>query len=477
TGGDQRKLDAAIAAFSTAAQADSGIDARGPIEYCKGIQIGKYARLDGGNLQSAMNAVVLMSRRKHAEAEAIWKSLLDLYSTPDFRERAGCAISFLRSAPIVLTGAALGKSWRTPAQKNSKLRVVGGTVHLKADLSRAKSVNLVLFFVDDKLVGITNKPPFQYAWLTTEVANGPHTVKIQGTDRSGISITEKTAQVIVKNEGRAIPSARVKSEEADRLWKRLSKSLELKPSLAAINYNLAMCALETKDTQGAIAALERVMAANPGYLDAADRLAGLYGSRGAQPKVYGFNTSRKVIALTFDDGPKPNTAELLSVLSRKSVKATFFVVGKQVRAYPDVFKKIVAGGHEIANHSYYHRDMEYLTDREIGQEIFSTVALVRSLTGRGMSFLRPPGAHAGSKLPAIVKKFGITCVYWTANCSKVEGTTREKMVNHVVNSAKPGGVVLMHNLEGVTLRALPGIIDTLRAKGYEFVTLSQMPRS
>ena len=182
----------------------------------------------------------------------------------------------------------------------------------------------------------------------------------------------------------------------------------------------------------------------------------------------------KTIALTFDDGPKKDTGIILDILKTKDVKATFFVVGKQVDVFPELLKRVAAEGHEIGDHTYNHRDLEYLSEPEITQEIFKTAATVRSLTGREIHFVRPPGGHEGTKLPNVMRKFGLTTAFWTADCAKFEGTTRKRIYDYVVSSARPGGIILLHNMEMCTVQALPDIIDTLRAKGYTFVRLSEL---
>jgi peptidoglycan/xylan/chitin deacetylase (PgdA/CDA1 family) len=231
-----------------------------------------------------------------------------------------------------------------------------------------------------------------------------------------------------------------------------------------------------RDAAAEKTALERVLAADPTYMDAAHRLALMRPSRGTEYNFYKGSNGRKVLALTFDDGPKADTGRILDILKAKGVKATFFVVGKQVEAFPDQLERIANDGHEIGNHTYNHRNCQYLSESEITQEIFRASAAVRAVTGREIEFMRPPGGHSSKNLSNVMRRFGLTTTYWSVNCSKYEGTTRKKLYDHVINSARPGGIILLHNLELVTVQALPDIIDTLRSKGYSFVTLSELKR-
>ncbi len=149
------------------------------------------------------------------------------------------------------------------------------------------------------------------------------------------------------------------------------------------------------------------------------------------------------------------------------------MVGKQVEAYPDIAKRIVDEGHDVQNHTYNHRALGYLSDREVLMEVFKTSVAIREITGRRATLLRPPGGNEGYRLSNLLNKYGISTALWTVNCATVEGTTKQKITNYVVSSAKPGAILLIHNLEIVTLNALPDIIDSLKHKGYEFVTMSE----
>jgi peptidoglycan/xylan/chitin deacetylase (PgdA/CDA1 family) len=471
----KNNLTQAKSCFGNAVSMNPELPVRGAIEYINAIESGTY-KLDfvtseDESLQS-MSALALMSSNRHSEAFDILSKLAQKASGDVFGERIGCTMTFLHSAPVQLTGWPI-KETKAKSGKKDNMPKVSKTVTLKADLRKASNCSLVSFFVDGKLVGLTNNPPFSYSWDTTRIPNGTHWIKIVGSDSYGTNLSEKTMQVVVHNDvsGGTDP---VSGTSVDALWTRLWKLMQIKPSRAGINYNLAICSIRLKDDTNAIAALERVIAANPSYLDASELIANLNASNGNSAKLYGVKTNRKLIALTFDDGPKSDSGKLLDLLKEKNVGATFFVVGKQVKANPEIAKRMAAEGHDIQNHTYNHRALEFLSAKETEQEIAAGSAIVREITGKSPRFVRPPGARAGKKLPEIVKNMGMTAVYWTANCVSCEGTTKEKMTKFVVSSTRPGGIILMHNCEGVTLQALPGIIDSLRSKGYTFVTLSEL---
>lgn len=139
-----------------------------------------------------------------------------------------------------------------------------------------------------------------------------------------------------------------------------------------------------------------------------------------------------------------------------------------------MLRRVADEGHQIENHTYNHRALDFVSVSEIEQEIFRGSAAISAATGRRSSFLRPPGGRADKRLDEVTRKYGITTVFWTANCTSSEGGKWEKMRDYIVSSAAPGSIVLMHNAEGVTLRALPHAIDALREKGYAFATLSEL---
>lgn len=464
----------ALSLFCDAEAKDGTLGARGAIRYAKFL-VGADSEIDSTDADDeallALNAMNLARRGQWQDALSIWQRLQPKAVRSGFGERIGCSMTFIPSKCIAVTGWPLKAGFRSALVDRSKLPSVSGKVVLRADLSRARSVSIVSFFVDDKLVGVTNRQPFEYAWDTSYFANGVHTVKITGADSTGLEVSRKTAQVLVNNTGVNRQPDRIARDAV--IWGKLRNILRLKPSAAAINYNLAQYAIRNGDNETAVAALERVMAADPDYPGAADLLSKLY-QKGDLTNLYGVAGAGKLIALTFDDGPKPETISLLDALKQIGVKATFFVVGKQAETYPQILKRIDAEGHEIQNHTYGHRALEYLSGREIEQELFKCAAVVRSITGKGMNMLRPPGARYDRLVGEVVRRYGMRLVFWTTNCVALEGTARERMTNYVVSSAKPGAIVLMHNVDRVTLGALPAIVDALRQRGYSFVTLSEL---
>jgi peptidoglycan/xylan/chitin deacetylase (PgdA/CDA1 family) len=179
------------------------------------------------------------------------------------------------------------------------------------------------------------------------------------------------------------------------------------------------------------------------------------------------------IALTFDDGPhESKTEQLLAVLRETHVPATFFVVGKMADRYPQIIREIATEGHELANHSYSHPDMARLSDDEVMAELDQTRAVIQRLTGQDAYVFRPPGGDFSRRMVRLTAKAGYHMVLWSLLSRDVEGASPSEMTHRILNYAEDGGIILMHSGIKNTVKMLPLVIARLRARGYNFVTVS-----
>jgi peptidoglycan-N-acetylglucosamine deacetylase len=186
----------------------------------------------------------------------------------------------------------------------------------------------------------------------------------------------------------------------------------------------------------------------------------------------------KVVALTIDDGPEaPETPQFLDILRSHNVKATFFVVGKAVEAHPEILQRTVAEGHAIGNHTWSHsyRRMSRETARS---EIERTAEIIQNTTGVSTQFFRPPGGFLNNGVAAYAKSQKQAVVMWSVTVADTDPrATPLVFVNNVLNGARPGSIILMHDGGGDrsrSVKALPGIISGLKQKGYRFVTLPEL---
>ncbi len=188
------------------------------------------------------------------------------------------------------------------------------------------------------------------------------------------------------------------------------------------------------------------------------------------------DSHQKAIALTFDDGPWPKTTtQILDILKKNNIKGTFFWVGRYLKVYPELGKKVAAAGHAIGNHTWNHQYIKY-NEEGAAREIDRTTSLIEEVTGIKTSMFRPPGGILNNGLAAYAQKKNYTVVMWSADSLDWRTATQSLMEN-VMRQADSGGIVLMHDGGGnrsKTVEALPQIIAKLRKEGYIFVTVPEL---
>lgn len=189
-------------------------------------------------------------------------------------------------------------------------------------------------------------------------------------------------------------------------------------------------------------------------------------------------TPRKVVALTFDDGPQDAAVEpILAALG--DVKATFFVCGAQVRDNRAAMARLVAAGHEIGNHSWSHQRMIFKSPSFIRREFEQTDAIIRASGYRGPIHVRAPYCKKLVGVPWYLARQGRIHVTFDVEPETSSRIDRDKneLLSHVIDKVRPGSIVLLHPWYASRAHIreiLPVIVDELRAKGYEFVTVDQL---
>ncbi|MFI0370888.1 polysaccharide deacetylase family protein [Actinomadura sp. 1N219] len=185
-------------------------------------------------------------------------------------------------------------------------------------------------------------------------------------------------------------------------------------------------------------------------------------------------TRAKCVALTFDDGPAASTGELLDILAGRRVKATFFLIGKNVAEHPELVRREHEAGHEIADHSYSHANLGRASKKKILSELTRTQDAIRRASGVTPTMLRPPYGSTSKRLAEITRELGLAQVLWTVDPQDWDSRDTEDVERRVLEAAKPGYIVLMHDIHRTTVKAVPKIIDRLAAEGYVFVTVSEL---
>lgn len=193
-------------------------------------------------------------------------------------------------------------------------------------------------------------------------------------------------------------------------------------------------------------------------------------------KYVSINTTEKVIALTFDDGPlQATTPRLLDILKKNDAKATFFVVGNMVKWHKDTLKRITNEGHEIANHTTDHPDISTLGNEALIANLKQLNKVIEAETGVTPKFFRPPfGTFKEHQIDLMYKNLGLSTAMWDLDPQDWKSPGASVVASRVVNGAKPGSIVVMHDIMGGTIDAMPSILSQLKAKGYRFVTLSEL---
>lgn len=184
----------------------------------------------------------------------------------------------------------------------------------------------------------------------------------------------------------------------------------------------------------------------------------------------------KKIALTFDDGPSPMlTPEVLRILKSEGAKATFFMLGKEVAQYPEVAKLVADAGHEIGCHSFGHKDPAKINEAIILEEINSANELIENATGSKPRLYRPPYGSVNSRVVAACKQTGMVIVHWSVDPKDWKpSSTPESVMRSTTGGAHSGSIVCVHDIHKRTVAALPTILKTLKAKGYQFCTVSEL---
>jgi len=187
------------------------------------------------------------------------------------------------------------------------------------------------------------------------------------------------------------------------------------------------------------------------------------------------NTQPKQVALTFDDGPHPfATQKLLSVLRAHDVKATFFVVGKRAKLYPELIRMEIDDGHVVANHSMSHPNLLKMPPQEAAEEIAACGRIIREITGTSPRFFRPPGGQFDDGIVRAASEQGYITVLWTENPRDYDRPGAAIIEDRVMEHIDSGAVILLHDGVYQTMEVLPRIITRLKRDGYRFVTLDEL---
>ena len=191
--------------------------------------------------------------------------------------------------------------------------------------------------------------------------------------------------------------------------------------------------------------------------------------------IYSVETQEKKVAISFDAAwGNEQTSELLDILDRYDVKATFFLVGQWVDNFPDSVKEIALKGHDVENHSNTHAHMPELSLEGMSEEIVSCNDKIKALTGKCPTLFRPPYGDYDNNVVGAVKNQNMYCIQWDVDSLDWKDLSASEITQRVTSKLQNGSIVLLHNGAKNTPEALPSIIEGIRAQGYELVPISEL---
>src|ERR1700756_1085559 len=204
------------------------------------------------------------------------------------------------------------------------------------------------------------------------------------------------------------------------------------------------------------------------------------GKRPAEQNIT-FNsvhTDGPYIAMSFDDGPSATlTLKLLDLLAAHHIKATFFVIGENVMEHPEIVARAAREGHEIGNHSWSHPNLAKMSQENVRSQLQRTDDAIKNATGKRPTLMRPPyGSITDREKHWIHDEFGYQIILWDVDPYDWKRPGPAVVRNRILKETRPGSIVLSHDIHPGTIEAIPSTFDELEAKGFKFVTVSELIR-
>lgn len=182
------------------------------------------------------------------------------------------------------------------------------------------------------------------------------------------------------------------------------------------------------------------------------------------------------VAMTFDDGPSAAlTPKLLDLLAAHHMKATFFVVGQNAADHPEILRRAVKEGHEIANHSWSHPNLGKMGDDGVRRELQKTDDAIKAAIGVRPTLMRPPyGSITARQKRWMHEEFGYRIILWDVDPLDWKRPGPSVVTSRILKEARPGSIILAHDIHAPTIEAMPATFDQLQAKGFKFVTVTEL---
>ena len=182
------------------------------------------------------------------------------------------------------------------------------------------------------------------------------------------------------------------------------------------------------------------------------------------------------IAMTFDDGPSATlTPKLLDILKERHMHVTFFVLGEMVKPHPEILKRAVAEGHEIGDHSWSHPNLAKMSDEAVRSELERTKDVIADAIGHAPTLMRPPyGSLTTAQRKWVHETLGFQIILWDVDPDDWKRPGPAIVEKRIIDGTRNGSIILSHDIHPGTVEAMPSTFDTLLAKGFKFVTVSEL---
>ncbi|MCT4557991.1 MAG: polysaccharide deacetylase family protein [Pelagimonas sp.] len=192
--------------------------------------------------------------------------------------------------------------------------------------------------------------------------------------------------------------------------------------------------------------------------------------------ITAIKTRTPIVAMTFDDGPHPTlTPALLDMLKARGLRATFYLIGNRVVTWPDIVRRIADEGHEIGNHSWSHPNLAKHSNRSVLDQIDRTSDAIFKLTGRPPVTFRPPyGSFSKRQRLMLYKERNLPTILWSVDPQDWRRPGSKTVASRILKGARSGSIILGHDIQKGTVRAMPSTFDGLTNRGMKFGTVSQM---
>ena len=342
---------------------------------------------------------------------------------------------------------------------------VSGRTSVVVEVPPDLAVDYLALLVDDKFQAITNTDPFRMSINADRLSAGQHQIRVEAYGPHGDRVAT-AASLVIAGRGRERTLSYEERMRRKAVSRQLERLLVIRATPATRLQLLGHALRTTGRLEEAVEAFEQAFAMQPAAPGIRADLLTAYQEQGLDVGTKGrevhFAPDGRTVALTFDDGPHPLiTPRLLALLDEYQVRATFFLVGKQVELYPELAAEIVNRGHEVGSHSYSHSNLRRFPKVYVERELVKSRAAIRKATGRTVTLFRPPGGNYDNDVRTAVAETGYTTIFWTANIGDCAGWTPEDTVEKFMTELQRGGIVLMHNGEDGSLEVLGPLLTRL----------------